>query len=756
MKITIYLIVLALIVNINLTAQEIIQQQNDKKGKSYVIDAYASNYTPAVNEPVTLTLRAYLTQDVIIELKHKGKPWGAYVRFGFRPEEGVEIISGESEYNQPIEEEGAIEMTMTVKFTKSKQVRIVAGIIRSYNSVSKEMNFIVGGGYFESKEVEGIKRAIEKMHKSIEEYEKFGTRPQTTNYYYQGRNLREKPADWGGRSREYRSYLSRDLDVEPTFGYLDTFQVSVLDKAIEWNINKYKEYQKEYDALVYVIKAIDEKIHPNYFDRKIFLKDYKLKYEKNGIDTNQHPVLKKYENLIMEKKPSNYKEEGAIKRTSSIDGPITATKNHDSYRNYQTDKNISSISLNPTTIGDVFIGDDDNWFEFKGGDVTFEYGENTVEGTMTITYTDDSTEEFDVEVYGDFEIRVNLVGGCGFYVELWDVPKYDDDSILEQGYLVDGEITFEHMDAADYKIKLYKYSDKVQAEGISGDNFDYYPKYYSEIEIEAAYFFDDYVTLDATVDNDLAKYSDATEAVEKLYAFDSNIPIPVKIKMTDESNYSEYKKGENTLYISKHPNAEDYDDISVILHELGHFYIMNKLSLTYLPGGEHGWNSYLVGEDLAFSEAWATYFSCYLNETSIYTDYGTNDRPTIIIDVENTIPGPDQVSIPDGSRTEAFVCMALWDITDNASETHDHVNLNISNIISNITKMDKYDLTMDEFIKKWKNEGYNDIKSIIEHHKMNYDENPCSPLIIKKEKQINGTTQPKLEVTNKGVTNNEK
>lgn len=311
MKITIYLIVLALIVNINLTAQEIIQQQNDKKGKSYVIDAYASNYTPAVNEPVTLTLRAYLAEDDIVALKHKGKPWGVYVRFGFRPEEGIEIISGESEYDQPIEEEGAIEMTMTVKFTKSKHVRIVAGIIRSYKSDSKEMNFIVGGGYFESKEVEGIKRAIEKMHKSIEEYEKFGTQPRTAGYNYQGQHLKEKPADWGGRSREYRSYLSRDLDVEPTFGYLDTFRVSVLDKAIEWNIKKYKEYQKEYDDLVYVIKAIYEKRKPNQVDYKIFLWDYKLKYEKNGIDTNQHPVLKKYENLIIEKKPSNDKEEGA-------------------------------------------------------------------------------------------------------------------------------------------------------------------------------------------------------------------------------------------------------------------------------------------------------------------------------------------------------------------------------------------------------------------------------------------------------------
>ncbi|PIQ09367.1 MAG: hypothetical protein COW71_06715 [Ignavibacteriales bacterium CG18_big_fil_WC_8_21_14_2_50_31_20] len=50
-------------------------------------------------------------------------------------------------------------------------------------------------------------------------------------------------------------------------------------------------------------------------------------------------------------------------------------------------------------------------------------------------------------------------------------------------------------------------------------------------------------------------------------------------------------------------------------------------------------------------------------------------------------------------------------------------------------------------------QGYLDIYGAL---KINHISNPCSPLIIKKEKQINGTTQPKLEVTNKGVTNNEK
>lgn len=71
--------------------------------------------------------------------------------------------------------------------------------------------------------------------------------------------------------------------------------------------------------------------------------------------------------------------------------------------------------------------------------------------------------------------------------------------------------------------------------------------------------------------------------------------------------------------------------------------------------------------------------------------------------------------------------MALWDITDTPEESHDDVTISIDFITNTIANMDKYKLSMNEFIKTWKDSYYPDIRTIVEHHILSYDGNACSP-----------------------------
>jgi len=194
-------------------------------------------------------------------------------------------------------------------------------------------------------------------------------------------------------------------------------------------MQKYEKLREEYDALVYVINTIrnnnsrvtpsvriKEKITPY----KVFLKEYNKIYNKNGSDTNKY--LKKYKELLEEKSQDFNKSGSATNGVKAKDNSVksepnadfdevTAIKGHESYQEYNTDKAISSIALNPTDIGTTVLFDDyPNWFTFSGGN-------EVKEGIMTITYTDNSTENFDVSVFGDFEIRIDIDDGHNFNVK---------------------------------------------------------------------------------------------------------------------------------------------------------------------------------------------------------------------------------------------------------------------------------------------------------------------------------------------------
>ena len=84
-----------------------------------------------------------------------------------------------------------------------------------------------------------------------------------------------------------------------------------------------------------------------------------------------------------------------------------------------------------------------------------------------------------------------------------------------------------------------------------------------------------------------------------------------------------YCSGTQFIHLNGSSSDKDYLDIDVIQHEMGHW-LMSKLNV--MPsgaGGSHGYSSYCTNA-LAYSEGWATFYSCAARNSSQMMDYFTS------------------------------------------------------------------------------------------------------------------------------------
>jgi hypothetical protein len=127
-----------------------------------------------------------------------------------------------------------------------------------------------------------------------------------------------------------------------------------------------------------------------------------------------------------------------------------------------------------------------------------------------------------------------------------------------------------------------------------------------------------------------------------------------------------YVEGENGYRM--HVIDGDQMDEDVILHEYGHS-VMFGIFGEFPPdsGGPHSWTGHYTPE-LAWSEGWATYASCMIQNDRYYDD--TVDQ-WVHIDVENQTDGSEWDGDGNGDDTESAVCGLLWDIFDTNSDNND-------------------------------------------------------------------------------------
>lgn len=186
-------------------------------------------------------------------------------------------------------------------------------------------------------------------------------------------------------------------------------------------------------------------------------------------------------------------------------------------------------------------------------------------------------------------------------------------------------------------------------------------------------------------------------------------------------------------------DPDEYDD-DVILHEIGHW-AQTRFGTDHSPGGPHSIVDQ-VDPRLAFSEGWATYFSCAVRRAAGYAN------PQMVVDNFQSLASAFDVETPSFAAqaimatNELAVAASLWDIID-ANEaafdvlTADAVNKLESDIWFVIdttfdpTAPPPSNITLEDFtraISSWAEfadvTGSSGTERILNHHKIRYYNDP--------------------------------
>jgi hypothetical protein len=119
-------------------------------------------------------------------------------------------------------------------------------------------------------------------------------------------------------------------------------------------------------------------------------------------------------------------------------------------------------------------------------------------------------------------------------------------------------------------------------------------------------------------------------------------------------------------------DRDEYDD-DIILHEYGHF-IAHNFSMDDSRGGAHFLNDHSQDVRLAWSEGWATFFSCAVRNHDLNVDVGVDGFTQFAFSIDTKSP-----FFPRNGSTlttsEVAVSSVLWDIFDGIDSNADNLSL---------------------------------------------------------------------------------
>ncbi len=164
------------------------------------------------------------------------------------------------------------------------------------------------------------------------------------------------------------------------------------------------------------------------------------------------------------------------------------------------------------------------------------------------------------------------------------------------------------------------------------------------------------------------------------------------------------------ITVSGKSDDPDEWDQDVFLHEYGHFVMDNYAGLPpEVPDcNPHRW-AYPSSEECAYTEGWATFYSCACQNEKWYIDTRWDGQPLLEFDVE--LPTDN----PQGRIVEGAVCASLWDLFDYPNDGGDQnggwwwqgINLVWWASRENAyTCLGHYPFTICEFNKAWACKGY--------------------------------------------------
>ncbi|UCE73121.1 MAG: Ig-like domain-containing protein [Methanomassiliicoccales archaeon] len=209
---------------------------------------------------------------------------------------------------------------------------------------------------------------------------------------------------------------------------------------------------------------------------------------------------------------------------------------------------------------------------------------------------------------------------------------------------------------------------------------------------------------------------------------------PPKVVIHWEENYdaggSYYSPATKEITINGGPSDPDEWDVSVILHEYGHF-IFDEYTPYSAPGGYHTWDGHYSPE-LAWSEGWADFFQSAAKDYWGYSNPHLYEESYWAVSLETTWHDPAQGPWDDAESTIAGI---LWDIYDSPADDQNGDGIGdtiheqfeeIWNVFDNYNNGDIY-FTIHDFWNGWFAYGYGYSHPMWENyweHGINKDTNP--------------------------------
>lgn len=183
-----------------------------------------------------------------------------------------------------------------------------------------------------------------------------------------------------------------------------------------------------------------------------------------------------------------------------------------------------------------------------------------------------------------------------------------------------------------------------------------------------------------------------------------------------------YEPGTNRISLRGDDLAADEFDDAVILHEYGHL-VADKLSVDKNPGGVHYYDQ-SSSRALAWSEGWASFFSCAVRNDPFMIDSYFSQLYGFIADLES-FTDIFTFDYRRGDDVEICVAAALWDIYDSRNEYRDSISNGIAGIWKVFTDgfTDARPCTFRDFHDGWRRfriPGLASVRNIMDSFGINY------------------------------------
>lgn len=183
-----------------------------------------------------------------------------------------------------------------------------------------------------------------------------------------------------------------------------------------------------------------------------------------------------------------------------------------------------------------------------------------------------------------------------------------------------------------------------------------------------------------------------------------------------------YEPGTNRITLRGDDVAADEFDDSVILHEYGHL-VADKLSVDKNPGLRHYYDQ-ASNRALAWSEGWASFFSCAVRNDPFMVDSYFSQEMGFIADLEN-FSDIFTFDYRRGDDVEICVAASLWDIFDSTNEYRDTLSDGPDNIWRVFRKgfTTARPCTFRDFYDGWRRlrlPGLSQVRNIMDSFGINY------------------------------------